>query len=164
MSLLDLPTLPARAVLDTNVVMALWHFGDPALGALAQAIRSGQLQLISRPACLAELERVLAYRQFAIAADAQTAVVAAYRSVLSELPERAPPAPEKGAAIVLPQCRDHDDQKFLELAWDGGAQLLVTRDKLLLKLARRPLLRDRFHIITPEKLCALLAPAIQVEA
>ena len=36
----------------------------------------------------------------------------------------------------IPRCKDPDDQKFLELASQQGA-ILVTKDKLLLQLARR---------------------------
>jgi hypothetical protein len=35
--------------------------------------------------------------------------------------------------VRLPVCSDRDDQKFLELARDAGAAILVTKDKALLK-------------------------------
>jgi putative PIN family toxin of toxin-antitoxin system len=35
----------------------------------------------------------------------------------------------------LPRCRDPDDQMFLELAWCGDADVLVTGDDDLLELA-----------------------------
>jgi predicted nucleic acid-binding protein len=34
-------------------------------------------------------------------------------------------------------CTDPDDQKFLDAAFSAAADLLLTRDKALLKLARR---------------------------
>lgn len=37
---------------------------------------------------------------------------------------------------LLPRCRDADDQKFLILAARCRADLLLTRDKLLLRLSR----------------------------
>jgi predicted nucleic acid-binding protein len=55
-----------------------------------------------------------------------------------------------GASASLPRCDDRDDQKFLELARDGGAEWLVTADKALLRLARRDKLRGLFRILTPE--------------
>ena len=52
--------------------------------------------------------------------------------------------------IVLPRCRDPDDQRFLELARDAGAAALVTRDRELLRLARRTMRMARFDVLTPE--------------
>jgi predicted nucleic acid-binding protein len=48
----------------------------------------------------------------------------------------------------LPRCEDADDQKFIELAWHARASHLLTRDKALLKLARR--LSDRFAVLAPD--------------
>jgi predicted nucleic acid-binding protein len=46
-------------------------------------------------------------------------------------------------------CLDRDDQKFLEVARDSGARALLSRDKLVLKLGRRPVIASRFAILTP---------------
>lgn len=138
-----------RLVLDTNTVMALWHFRDPGLAPLADAIAAGRVSLCSRADALEELRRVLAYRQFGIAAECQAELLDAYRARLVQV-DLAP------AALKLPTCRDRDDQKFLEIA-AGSATHLLTRDKVLLKLARHRLLRERFLILTPERYCLLLA-------
>ena len=39
-----------------------------------------------------------------------------------------------------------------------AARALVTRDKLVLKLGRRPVIAARFAILSPERLQSLLAP------
>lgn len=140
---------PLRVVLDTNVIMAFWHFRDPKLMSLLAWLMQREATLLTRPACLEELARVLAYVQFGIAPDTQAAILADYRERTLCLPE---PDAEQVAAQALPRCKDRDDQKFIQLAWDGDAQLLLTRDKLLLGMARRPPLRDRFNILTPERL------------
>jgi len=57
----------------------------------------------------------------------------------------------------LPRCKDPDDQKFLELAARTGANLLVSKDKALLRLARKPGLP--FRIATPANAVAALFPA-----
>ena len=132
-------------VLDTNTVMALWHFRDPALQALDDAIHAGDLILYSRDDALEEYRRVLAYSQFGITPDRQTELLDAYRSRVIEAP------PPTADPLPLPACRDRDDQKFLEIARDAGVSHLLTRDKLLLKLARHRILRDRFAILTPER-------------
>ncbi|HRP97326.1 MAG TPA: putative toxin-antitoxin system toxin component, PIN family [Rhodocyclaceae bacterium] len=139
-----------RLVLDTNTVMALWFFADPALEPLRTRLAGDTPVLATRADALEELRRVLAYRQFAIPAARQAQILDAYarRCTLVETPGMVPPA--------LPNCRDPHDQKFLEIARDGGASHLVSRDKALLKLNRHRLIRPLFAIVTPERLCEAL--------
>jgi len=149
--LLDTP-LPhdLPVVLDTNVVLSLWMFEDPSLIPLRTAVESGRLQAFSRADCLGELTRVLAYPHFAQPAERQAAIAAAYRA-RCRLVE-----PATDPAYLLPACPDRDDQKFLEVARDSAARILVTRDKLVIKLARRPVVSAHFAILPPERLQALL--------
>ena len=145
----DTDTRP-RLVLDTNTVMALWFFEDPALAQLRAAIDARRVALVARADALEELRRVLAYRQFGIASERQAGLLADYAARCVSI---APAAPE---AEALPACRDRDDQKFLEIARDGGASHLVSRDKALLRLNRHRLVRARFAIVTPEAFCLAL--------
>ena len=138
-------------VLDTNVVLSLWMFEDPALVRLRAAVESGALRPLSREDCLGELARVLAYPQFAQSPERQAEIAATYRARCTLVEPVDPPACE------LPNCLDRDDQKFLELARDSGARALLTRDKLVLKLGKRPVIAARFAILTPEKLQIQLA-------
>ncbi len=137
-----------RLVLDTNTVLALWMFGDPALLPLREPCEAGQLTLLCNEVCLDELARVLRYRQFKLDEARAVAIHAAY---VGRVEWVAVPA---GEQEPLPRCKDRDDQKFLELARDGRADLLVTRDQHLLKLARRKTLAGRFRILTPETFVA----------
>ena len=50
----------------------------------------------------------------------------------------------------LPQCRDPDDQKFLEAAAAAHADFLVSRDRALLEMNRRRARALPFRILTPE--------------
>lgn len=145
--------LPAGlpVVLDTNTVLALWMFEDPRLPLLRGAVESGHLRPFTRQDCLDELQRVLAYAQFGQPPERQAALAATYATCCARIEPVAEPE------VVLPACLDRDDQKFLETARDAPARLLVTRDKLLLKLARRPVIAARFAILTPERIEALLA-------
>ena len=149
-----LPTpLPAGlpVVLDTNAVLSLWMFEDPALARLRAAIEEGAFTLFTRDDCLDELTRVLAYSQFKQTPERQAGIAAAYRARCTLAPACETPA------CQLPACLDRDDQKFLELARDSCARALVTRDKLVLKLGRRPVIAARFAILSPERLQSLLA-------
>jgi predicted nucleic acid-binding protein len=136
--------VPPAVVLDTNTVMALWFFEDPALAPLAAKIDAGALRLVSRADALEELRRVLGYRQFACPEPRQQTLWQAYRDRVDCL------SAATGAA-ELPRCRDADDQKFLEIADQGAVRWLLTRDKALLRCGRHRLVRDRFAILTPER-------------
>jgi predicted nucleic acid-binding protein len=60
----------------------------------------------------------------------------------------------------LPDCRDPDDQKFLELARACGADFLVSRDRALLEIGRRKGRPLPFAIVTP----AALAHGLEARA
>jgi uncharacterized protein len=147
--------VPLRLVLDTNTVMALWFFEDPRLVPLRRAIDDSPLLLVARADALEELRRVLAYRQFGASPEIQAAILGAYTARVVTIAADAMPDAEAPAA-TLPACRDRDDQKFLEIARDGNATHLISRDKALLRLNRHRLLRPLFAVVTPEAFVAAL--------
>lgn len=143
-------------VLDTNTVMALWVFEDPALLALRMVVNEPWIRLASRADALEELRRVLAYRQFAVPEARQAEILSQYSARCAGVPL------SNDTPLPLPDCRDPDDQKFLEIARDSCASHLVTRDKLLLKLARHRLIRPHYRILTPEALQSELQQALPI--
>ncbi len=146
-----MPTENMRAVLDTNIVMDLLHFADPQTQALQYAITRGALHCFTDRHCLSELKRVSTYPQFGLDATAQGALLERYRSFTSTCDS------DEIEAYPLPRCRDSDDQKFLILALRCRADLLITRDRLLLKLTRHHRLPVPYAIVTTEAASALFA-------
>jgi predicted nucleic acid-binding protein len=139
-----------RIVLDTNVLLDLWVFADPAVAGLAAALGAGHLQPVRSTATDGELRAVLARPTFGLAPEGQAALVTDWlaRAVAVEAP------PVTGL-----RCRDPLDQKFVELAVAAGARYLVTRDRALLALARRA--RDRgIAVLAPGGFAAALAEGI----
>lgn len=138
-----------RAVLDTNVLLALWVFnkspGGSQFSPLCESIENDALVVLSNPQCLAEFERVLGYPEFRLTPQMQRDILLDYVKVITVVAADAP------LERPLPHCRDSDDQKYLELARDGTAQFLVTSDKALLKLARHKSLASMFRIVTPQQ-------------
>ena len=59
--------------------------------------------------------------------------------------------PKKQDYHLLPICSDKDDRKFMELAFDARAHVLITKDKALLKLARKNTRNGFFRIISPDQ-------------
>lgn len=147
-----------RLVLDTNVVLDLLYWNDPAAIPLQLGLDCGAARLLCDAACLEELRRVLRLTRFGLDEPAQARLWQRYRDTCE--PVATPPAPSH----PLPRCKDPDDQKFLELAFAGVADLLITKDKALLALARRRKALGRLAIVTPAEAGLRLAPAFRPDA
>jgi len=141
------PPPATRLVLDTNIVMDMLHFGDPRTQPILASLARGRACCFTDADCLAELERVTGYPEFRLDAAARAALLARYLALATRCD--APPD-ENERDYGLPRCRDTDDQKFLTLAARCSADLLVTRDKLLLRLARHRHRPPPYAILTAE--------------
>jgi putative PIN family toxin of toxin-antitoxin system len=95
--------------------------------------------------CLAELTYVLDYPQFARRAIDKTVALA----TVARLSQRVSFVAPADGAKPLPACKDRDDQKFLELAHAAQADWLVSKDRAVLKLARRIARDFGFRIALP---------------
>jgi len=145
--------IPAPAkliVIDTNVCLDLFVFNDPRWARLLAAIESGEVAAVTRADCRDEYLAVLHYPHLPL--DDSTRPIAAGRF---DALIRVVAPPQK--SLQLPVCSDRDDQKFLELARDVGADTLITKDKALLKLARRLSKANMFKVMLPEAWLALQA-------
>jgi putative PIN family toxin of toxin-antitoxin system len=138
-----------RLVLDTNIVMDMLHFADRHTHPLQTAIDTGQMLCFTDKDCLAELERVTGYPEFGLDPTARQALMERYLSFVTLCDASGE------EDYILPRCRDADDQKFLILAARCQADLLITRDKLLLKLARHRHKPPPCPIVTAETACTL---------
>ena len=138
--------IPKRVVLDTNVCLDLFVFRDPRWSALLEALRSGAIEAVTRDDCRTEWQLVLLYPQLKLDEVRRAEIAREFDALIR--PHRPPQEPVE--AIALPLCKDRDDQKFLELARDAQAALLLTKDKALLKLAGKARRSGLFAIMTPE--------------
>jgi putative PIN family toxin of toxin-antitoxin system len=134
---------PPRIVLDTNVCLDLFVFHDPRWNALLAAIESGQVHAITRADCRMEYLLVLNYPHLPLDETSRAASAARFDALINLVE---PPV----SGTRLPVCSDRDDQKFLELARDANAAILITKDKALLKLARKTAKAGMFTIMVPE--------------
>jgi putative PIN family toxin of toxin-antitoxin system len=118
-------------VLDTNIVLDVVVFNDPASAPLKRALQERQLRWIATQAMRDELARVLAYPQI-LARLALYQIDAAEVLALFDRHAQLMPAPAKAAVT----CADADDQKFIDLAVAHRATLL-SKDRAVLDMAKR---------------------------
>jgi putative PIN family toxin of toxin-antitoxin system len=123
-------------VLDTNIVLDLFVFGDLAAQSLKSAVVTGQLQWLATGAMRVELERVLAYPQIAKRMTRDGLAVAA---VLLAFDTHARLVAASAKAPVT--CSDADDQIFIDLAVAHKAWLL-SKDQAVLCMRKRLLSLD----------------------
>jgi putative PIN family toxin of toxin-antitoxin system len=117
-----------RVVLDTNVVLSALVFRGRSAGRVRQAWQHGDLVPLASTETVNELLRVLAYPKFGLTQSEQDELLADYLpyAEIVRIPHPPPPVPE---------CRDPQDQPFMQLAAAGQAQALVSGDQDLLAIA-----------------------------
>jgi putative PIN family toxin of toxin-antitoxin system len=135
-----------RLVLDTNVVLDLYHWANTDAVPIMAALEARQIECFADERTLDELQRVLTYPQLKMTPEMMVERYQRYSNLVQLVPA--------GEAPHLPRCKDRDDQKFLELAARCGANILVSKDKALLKLRGRTTLG--FQIMKPGAAAALL--------
>ncbi len=122
---------PVRVVLDTNIVLDLWLYRDPATPVLLEALENKSVQWLATSVMRDELERVLAYTHIAqrLAFSQLTA-----QDILAQFDAHAQIMP---VAVKAPfVCKDTDDQKFIDLVAEHRTQL-ISKDKAVLTMRNR---------------------------
>lgn len=136
---------PPTAVLDTHVVLDWLVFGDTRVQPLVRAITAGQLRWLNSARMRAELSHVLGRP----ALHPWSPDVPKVLAVVDQLAEACADPPPSHL-----NCSDPDDQVFIDLALAQRAPWLLTRDKALLRLARRAQARGT-RVCSPEAWAAL---------
>ncbi len=119
-------------VLDTNIVLDLLVFSDPATVPLRAALDAGRCQWIATRAMRDELARVLHYPQVAKRLAFHGVTPPEVLSRMDALVLRWEAAPPKAPVT----CKDADDQIFIDLAVAFKARLL-SKDHAVLCMAKR---------------------------
>jgi putative PIN family toxin of toxin-antitoxin system len=114
-----------RAVLDTNAVISGIGWRGPPQIILDAAI-AGRFVLLTSPALLEEVRRVLVYPRLRILPQARVQEVLSLLSLVSHVVE-----PEEKVAVIR---RDPADNRVLECALAGEASHIVSGDEHLLAL------------------------------
>lgn len=138
-----IPATAPRIVLDTNICLDLFVFCDPRWAQLLADLESGAVEAVTRADCRDEYRVVLHYRHLPLDEGSREQAAARFDRLIKVVA----PSPQP---VRLPVCTDKDDQKFLEVARDAQVSALVTKDKALLKLAKRTAKAGLFRIMLPE--------------
>jgi len=122
---------PVCVVLDTNIVLDLWLYQDPATPALQEALSQKRVRWLATQVMRDELERVLAYTHIVkrLAFSQLTA-----EDILTQFDTHAQLMPVASKAMFV--CKDGDDQKFIDLAAQHKTQL-ISKDKAVLTMRNR---------------------------
>lgn len=138
-----------KIVLDTNVCLDLFAFKDPRWELIKIGLQNRTLLASTRIDCRDEWLAVLNYPHLPVDDGNRAEIVATFDEFIpiQEFPKK---------DTKLPICSDKDDQKFLEFSRDAEVAVLITKDKALLKLARKTKALGLFLIETPEQFVARL--------
>jgi uncharacterized protein len=137
-----------RAVLDANIIIsALIQPKGASEQILTSLLEASAFELIISPAILTELRRSLSYpkvRRYIKVSDEDLDLWVASIELIAQ--------PVDGTMRIHAVAEDPDDDKYIEAAVEGLAQLVVTGDKHLLSLNSY----ESIRIVTPRVFVALL--------
>jgi putative PIN family toxin of toxin-antitoxin system len=129
-------TVPETAVLDTNIWLDWLVFENASVQPLMRA----DFSFVANQAMRSELKDVLGRTHFCLEQQKINELLEMFDRTVT--PREAPEY-----SVTRLRCTDRDDQKFVELAVATRASFLVTRDKALLKLAKRASREHRLAIV-----------------
>jgi putative PIN family toxin of toxin-antitoxin system len=118
-------------VIDTNIVLDLWLFEDPATVPLRAALQQGLISHLATDSMREELARVLTYPHI-VKRMAKSNVQA--QDILNRFDQHLVKA--EPAAKASCTCKDPDDQKFIDLAVAHAVPLL-SKDAAILCMKKR---------------------------
>ena len=122
-----LTDIKPRLVLDTNVILDLLVFQDPAAEAVRMALDAKLVDAVRTEESMLELIDVIQRPRFKLNEEQQQAILKRWESSTRLLENTTiEPAPFT--------CRDQDDQVFLDMAYSLRPALLLSKDLRVLEL------------------------------
>ena len=122
-----LTDIKPRLVLDTNVILDLLVFKDPSTERIRLLLDANQVDAVRTPASMAELIDVIGRPAFKLSREDQATIVQAWETSSRLL--------ENTAIESAPfNCRDPDDQVFIDMAYSIRPAFLLSKDLRVLEL------------------------------
>lgn len=123
-----------RIVVDTNVLLDLLYWHDPKCQGLLNALSYRSLVPVLDLATLMEAGEVFSRDRFSLSEAEVLSRLDVWLEAALPISQTEVEAARERLRV---HCPDELDQKFLELAVASGARWLVSKDKILLKSAKR---------------------------
>lgn len=137
--------IAAKAVFDTNCLVSGLIFKGGRLAWLRRTWESGVIIPLVSQATISELVRVLTYPKFGLAQSDCQALLEEFLTYATVVEVKLVRSKEYISAKSA--LTDQNDQMFLDLAYSGKADVLVTGDKALMQLAGDI---EAFKILSPK--------------
>jgi len=135
-------------ILDTNILLDILVFDDQRAHPLRAALSNQELDALVTDDTLDELIDVISRPQFSLDKQKQAEILLQWRS-WSRLVK------QSDLQVAPWKCKDRDDQVFINLAFSFKPSTLISKDKLVLKLAKRAIKEE--VIITSDHLQFLMS-------
>lgn len=130
-------------ILDTNILLDILVFDDQRAHPLRAALSNQELDALVTEDTLDELIDVISRPQFSLDKKRQAEILLQWQC-WSRLIK------QSDIQIAPWKCKDRDDQVFINLAFSFKPSTLISKDKLVLKLAKRAIKEE--VIITSDHL------------
>ena len=117
-------------VLDTNILLDIFVFNDERAANLKQAIVGRSIQAIASQKTLEEFADVISRPLFKLDEKTQAGILAQWKSIAQQ-------HDDSSLAHAPWQCKDTDDQIFLDLAYQLRPAILISKDNAVLEIANR---------------------------
>jgi putative PIN family toxin of toxin-antitoxin system len=135
-------------ILDTNILLDILVFDDQRAHPLRVALSNQELDALVTEDTLDEFIDVISRPQFNLDKQKQAEILLQWQS-WSRLVK------QSDLQVAPWKCKDRDDQVFINLAFTFKPSTLISKDKLVLKLAKRAIKEQ--VIITSDHLQFLLS-------
>ena len=117
-------------VLDTNILLDIFVFDDQRAHPLRGALTKKTIDAVATAQTIEEFQDVISRPQFDLSLEQQKEIDLQWQTwsrILDDV-----------SIEVAPwKCKDRDDQVFINLAYSLRPAILISKDKLVLKIAKR---------------------------
>ena len=117
-------------VLDTNILLDILVFDDQRAHPLRGALTNKTIDAVATAQTIEEFQDVISRPQFDLSLEQQKEIDLQWQTwsrILDDV-----------SIEVAPwKCKDRDDQVFINLAYSLRPAILISKDKLVLKIAKR---------------------------
>jgi putative PIN family toxin of toxin-antitoxin system len=135
-------------ILDTNILLDIFVFDDQRANPLRAALSNQEIDALVTEDTLDEFIDVISRSQFGLDKQKQAEILLQWQS-WSRLVK------QSDLQVAPWKCKDRDDQVFINLAFSFKPSTLISKDKLVLKLAKRAIKEE--VIITSDHLQFLVS-------